>query len=190
MNTILPVNGDFADKGLSSSPPASLPPLPLSFLSEPLYCEMGLANCLHWAYGYLSGLVSDSLGFELWPLTWQALLCWPGPLLACGMCPHPLLLMVAQLSLPCGFLVLILPCAVGSTLGALKVLRLPEPIGLQIYTVLDSPLVSIRASSTGQTGTGKCSQMFWTYPARPFSLPTPCILTLSPVLRRHSLKGG
>lgn len=71
--------------------------------------------------------VSDSLVFERQPRTWQALLCWPGPLLACGMCPHPLLLMVAQLSPPCGFLVLILSGAMDSTLGILKVLQLPEP---------------------------------------------------------------
>lgn len=100
--------------------------------------------------------MSDSLVFEPWPLTWQALLCWPGPLLACGIYPHPLLLMVAQLSPPCGFLVLILSSAMDSTLGTLKVLELPELTGVLRHTALDTPLASMRADSTVE-----CPQISW-----------------------------
>lgn len=54
--------------------------------------------------------------------------------------PTSPLLMVAQLSPPCGFLVLILSGAVDSTLETFKVLQLPEQTGHLRYTALDPPL--------------------------------------------------
>lgn len=188
--------------GLSSSPPHAPTPTPYHHcLSLLRHCIVGRGGCLSiWGpWLPLWPWVSDSLVFEIWPLTWRALLCWPGPLLACGMCPHPLLLMVARLSPPCGFLVLILSGAMDSTLETFKVLQLPEPTGHLRHTALDPPLVSTRTSGTGQIGTVKCCKVSWAQswvpmlPIRSSSAPPHCFSSspsshLLTILRCHSLK--